>query len=452
MNSDQRQSLDTPEVTSGFWQDKQHKTLLALTFPMILANITTPLIGLVDTAVLGHMQGTHYIAGASVAALILTQLYWVCGFLRMSATGLSAQARGSQDSSQATKVLCQSLAMAVIIGLLIVTFQSLILQVGLYFSQAGEAASQSLIAYFNVRVWGAPAALANLALVGWLLGQQRAKQVMWIQVIANLLNAGLDLVFVYGFGWSVAGVAMASVIAEYSIAISCLLVVFRAGLTSVQPSWFLWAAMKVISQLNSAMLVRNLALQACLIFMTFQGIRLGQQVAATNAILMQFFVLIALGLDAVAYAVEALVGEAKGQKSAARVLRNVLIGLLWSSLFALLYALVFWGGGEFIIQMLTDQTLLQQSTLNYMVVIVLLPIIAHWCFLLDGVYIGLTRARAMRDSMLLSALFVYFPLWYVMSESGNWALWTALLAFLAARGVSLGGYFYYLYLRRRLTD
>lgn len=452
MNTDLRQSQSRQKIELRFWRDPQHKTLLALTLPMILANITTPMIGLVDTAVLGHMEGSHFLAGASVGALILTQLYWVCGFLRMSATGLSAHAKGSDDRTQATKVLCQSVLMALLIGLLIVLAQSPILQLGLHFSQAQGLAAQSLADYFNVRVYGAPAALCNLALVGWLLGQQRAKLVMWLQVLANLLNGCLDLLFVFVFDWSVAGVAMASVIAEYMITCSCLLMILRSGMARIQLLWFFWAAMKVIGQLNSAMLIRNLALQGCLIFMTFQGIRLGTQVAATNAILMQFFVLIALGLDAIAYAVEALVGEAKGAKSQPRIVRNVNIGLLWSSAFAVMYCLVFWLAGAQIIALLTDQSDLILNTKVYMVVIVLMPLVAHWCFLLDGVFVGLMRASAMRDSMLISALFIYFPVWYLLSAYGNWALWTALLCFLAARGVSLGGYFYYLSVRQKLVD
>lgn len=420
------------------WQKRPHLTLLSLTFPMIIANITTPVIGLVDTAVLGHMDGSENLAGASVAALILTQIYWVCGFIRMSATGLSAQALGQKSALASAKVLYQSLATGLLIGLFILLFNQSILAVGIHFAQAEVAVDRVITEYFQIRVWGAPAALMNLALIGWLLGQQRARFVMIVQIIGNLLNAGLDMLFVFGFDWGVAGVASASVMAEYFIFLSSMIYVLQRNKVKPELSWFNFSALKIITQLNSHMLVRNLALQACLVFMTFQGIRLGQQTAAINAILMQFFVLIALGLDAVAYAVEALIGEAKGARSNAAVRFNLRLGLLWSSVFALIYAFGFLIWGDNIVDLLTNQPALREATYQYLPIVFLLPIIAHWCFLLDGVFVGLTRGKAMRDSMLLSAIVIFFPLWFGLNHLGNWALWLAMLGFMAARGISLG--------------
>ena len=434
------------------WDKTEHGRLLTLTLPMILANITTPLIGLVDTAVLGHMSGSHYLAGASVAALILTQLYWVCGFIRMSATGLSGQALGKKDRLQSARVLYQCLFSALVIGLLIVLLQIPILRASLLLSDAQGPVQDTLTAYFNVRVWGAPAALGNLALVGWLLGQQRATFVMLVQVLGNLLNVVLDIVFVFVFDWEVQGVAAASIIAEYSILFICISFISYRGVLKPQLNWFSLASLRVLTALNSAMLVRNLALQACLVFITFQGLRLGQNIAAINAILMQFFSLIALGLDAIAYAVEALVAEAKGALKTRLLVYRVKIGLLWSSIFALLYSALFYFAGTDIIGLLTNQQGLQSAASQYLTIIFLLPIIAHWCFLLDGVYVGITRAKAMRDSMLVSALVCFFPIWWLTHEYANWALWGAMLAFLAARGVTLGGHFIFLCHKQRLLD
>lgn len=444
--------MNTDHSKIGFWDKKQHYKLLVLVFPMILANITSPLIGLVDTAVLGHMGGTHYLAGASVAALILTQIYWVCGFLRMSTTGLSAQSKGTKDPQQISKVFYQSAFSAIVLGLVILTLSQPILAVGLSLSDAEGQVRAIIVEYFNVRVWGAPAALANLAVVGWLLGQQKAKFVMLVQVIANLLNVVLNISFVFGFGWGVSGVAAASILTEYFISIVSVYFILRSGLVSAKLSWFGLGAMRVITRLNSHMLIRNLALQACLIFMTFQGIRLGQQTAAVNAILMQFFVLISLGLDAVAYAVEALIGEAKGALSKAKMTFNIKLGLFWSSVFACIYSVFFIIAGEWVISLLTDLQTLINAASNYLIIIYLMPVIAHWCFLLDGVFIGLTRAKAMQYSMLLGTALVFFPLWWVLQSMQNWALWIALLGFMAFRGASLGGYLIYLARREALID
>ncbi|WJG09333.1 MATE family efflux transporter [Aliiglaciecola sp. LCG003] len=419
---------------------------------MLLAHISAPLIGLVDTAVLGHMQGSHYLAGASFAALVITQIYWICGFVRMSATGLSAQAKGEATDEGRTQVFYQSIFSAGLLGLGILLSASYLLDIALYFSEAEHQVEAVIVSYFNVRIWGAPAALLNLALVGWLLGQQKARFVMLVQISSNLINVMLNLLFVFVFNWDVAGVAAASVIAEYSVTIFSLLYIFKQSLSAFDKHWLGIKSLQVLTKLNGAMLLRNLALQSCLVFMTFQGIRLGQQTAAINAVLMQFFVLISLGLDAIAYAVEAKVGEAKGASDSKMLHFNTLIGVFWSSIFALLYALMFVLFGSDIVTLLTDQQDLQQATNDYLVVIWCLPLIAHWCFLFDGVFVGLTRASAMRNSMILSGLLVYFPVWWLLQDWQNWALWIALLALLGSRGISLGGYYVYLFQQRRLID
>lgn len=430
------------EQHKPLWFD--HTRLLALALPMILANITTPLLGLVDTAVLGHMQVPAMLAGASVAALILTQIYWVCGFLRMSATGLSAQAKGSENPTvESAKVLWQAMAFSCVLGILILLLQQPILHVGLTLTQPNESVASYLNDYFATRVWGAPAAMLNLVLIGWLVGQQKTKQVMIIQIVGNLLNAGLDVVFVYGLGFSVAGVALASVIAEYSMmAMALYIALGRVKGVRIAGDWFNRAARRVLMKLNGDMLIRNLALQGCLAFLTIQGARYGETSTAVNAILMQFFVLIALGLDGIAYGIEALVGEAKGARDNQEIKRRTYQGLFWSTLFAVGYSIGFWLFGESIIRLLTEHGDIVEAALPYLPLMVLLPVLAHWCFLFDGVFVGLTRASSMRNTMLVSALFVYFPTWFITQNAGNKSLWYALIAFLFARGVTLGVSFY----------
>lgn len=421
-----------------------HIQLLRLALPMILANITTPLLGLVDTAVMGHMDSSAQLAGASIGVLILTQIYWVCGFIRMSATGMSAQARGQGDLTMMAKSFYQTALIAMIIGMLIWLFQVAILNAGLWLASPATDVAVFSREYFSIRVWGAPAALLNLALIGWLVGQQKTTAVLVIQIIGNLLNAGLDVLLVWGLDWGVSGVALASVAAEYTMMLMGLIIALKH--IQWQPpawEWFNKAARKFLLKLNGDMLLRNLALQACLAFLTIQGARYGQTATAVNAILMQFFVLIALGLDGIAYAVEATVGEAAGAKSAKGVLRQTHRGLLWSGLFAVGYAMLFWFCGPQIIRLLTDIEPLQQAAYGYLGMMALLPLMAHWCFLYDGVFVGLTQAKAMRNTMIISALLVYFPVWYVTQSQGNPALWWALLAFLLARGITLGATFYW---------
>jgi MATE family multidrug resistance protein len=423
--------------------------LLFLAFPLILANITTPLLGLVDTAILGHMDATHYLAGASIGTLILTQLYWICGFLKMSITGLSAQAgRGNLDvkeQQRRTKVLVQGVSFGLLLGLLFILLQTPILNAGLYFAQSSELLKESTEAYFSVRIWGAPAALANMALVGWLIGQQKTKSVLMLQVAVNFINIIFSLLFVFVFDWGVKGVAGATVVAEFSLLVFSLALSKRLiNISLFESAWLKWIALKPLLSLNSDILLRNLALQLTLAFITFKGASMGAQIAATNAILMQFFALIAVGLDGVANAVEALVGEEKGRKNIKALNHHVKVGLLWSSLFSVLYAFIFWQFGVQIIQTLTDQPVLQKEASNYLGLMILLPMVAHWCFLFDGVFVGLSKGKAMRDSMILSTVFGFFMIWWFVMDLGNTGLWIALLSFLAFRGAILGSWFVFL--------
>lgn len=445
--------MTTYTTLSNFFQISLHQKIIVIAIPMILSNITTPLMGLVDTAVLGHMQSSYFLAGASVAALIITQLYWLCGFLRMTSTGLSAQAKGSKDLSQLNQSLFQSLLISFLLGCFLVLGQEGVLTLGLYFANATPVIEDVISEYFSTRIWGAPAAVVNLALIGWLIGQQKTKQVLYIQVCANLLNLFLNLGFVFGLGWEVFGVALASVIAEYFIAALSLMVALNIiGKPIVHKKWFSIAYLRSLLSLNGNTFVRNLILQACIAFLIFKGVGFGATSAAINAILMQFFTLIALGLDGVAYAAEALVGEQKGEKNTRGIIHVTLHGLMWSTGGALLYSLVFVVWGTEIISMITDQSALHLAMKDYLIYVYCLPLIAHWCFFFDGVFVGLTRAKAMRNSMLLCGLAVYFPAFWMLSDYNNQGLWLAMLLFLLARGVSLGGYFIYLCRYRRLTS
>jgi MATE family multidrug resistance protein len=435
----------TAPILSNFFQINLHQKIIVIAIPMILSNVTTPLMGLVDTAVLGHMQGTHFLAGASVAALIITQLYWLCGFLRMTSTGLSAQAKGSKDNTQLNQSLFQGIVIGFMVGCFLLLLQDGILALGLYFADATPVIEGVISEYFSTRIWGAPAAIVNLALIGWLIGQQKVKQVLIIQVLANLLNLALNLWFVFGLGLDVFGVALASVIAEYFIAIVSMMVALKIiGKPIILKKWFSITYLRPLLSLNGNTFVRNFILQTCIAFLIFKGVGFGSTSAAINAILMQFFTLIALGLDGVAYAAEALVGEQKGQKNVTGIIHVTLHGLLWSTVVAVLYSLVFMVWGTEIISIITDQSSLQLAMQDYLIFVYCLPIIAHWCFFFDGVFVGLTRSKAMRNSMLLCGLAVYLPAFWVFLSFANKGLWMAMLLFLLFRGISLGGYFIYL--------
>ncbi len=437
-----------------------------------MANITTPLLGLVDTAILGRMESVAILAGAAIASLIITQIYWICGFLKMSLTGLSAQAL-PQQVTESLKVLVQGFFLGLIISSIILFVQFYILDIGLALAKADVDVAFNARIYFEIRIWGAPAALCNMAIIGWLIGQQKTKLVLYLQLLINLTNIIGSLVFVYVFDWGVQGVAAATLLAEYTmLAVAVVLIVkllnnrfqreyVEAGQSSMLPAervsgqsklikqWLSFSQLKSLLTLNSHIFFRNLALQFTLAFITLTGARYGATAVAINTIILQFFALIALGLDGVANAVEALVGEAKGLKNKVLLNKQVLLGLVWSNIFALIYALMFYYLDSPIVNLLTTHADVIEAIKDYKWIIVLLPLIAHWCFLFDGVFVGLGLGKPMRDTMILSTVFGFLLPWWISKEVGlapeNMALWVAMLVFVFFRGGLLGGYYWHCY-------
>lgn len=418
---------------------------------MILSNITIPLLGLVDTAVIGHLSHAYYLGGSTVGAMIITFITWLCGFLRMSTTGLSAQALGRESSEESIKVLVRGILVAFAIGLLVMLFQVPYLDAALYLAGGSEQVQLYARQYAEIRVWGLPAALANIVILGWLLGQHKAKAVMWLLIFTNLINLSLDLLFVLGFDWQVKGVALATVIAEYSGLVAGLaIIVFGRIVASslivivakIKTDILNWQQLSQYFKLNRDILIRTLCLELCFVFITFQGARLGDNVVAANAILMNFLLLISFGLDGIANAAEAMIGKAYGQGKHQGIANIVSRCTVWTAAFAILYCLLFALAGELFISLISDIPSVVAEANRYLTWIIILPILSCWCYLYDGVYIGLTRADVMRNSMLVATFGIFFPLWLLFSQFQNHGLWLAFTGFMIARGASLGWHLY----------
>lgn len=410
---------------------------------MIISNIFTPLVGLVDTAIIGHLPGTQYLAGVALGGIIITQLIWVCGFLRMSATGLSAQATGRDNNDESVAILVNGILLSVVIGLLIWLCSPALFQLGVYFSGSNEQVVEVAGEYFFIRMFAAPVSLTNLVLMGWLLGRKQHAKVMWLQLIANLTNIGLSLLLALGLSLDTVGVALATVFSECLALLLSLLLVRK-----VLPQWrkhlrVCRSKIKQFLSLNRDVFLRNIFLQLYLAVFTFMGLQLGELTAATNALLMQFFVLIALGLDGVAYAAEALFGEAIGKQQRDKVKLWTQVSLLISSLFALGYSAVFWFFFYDISLLLTNIDSVISNIQAFKSYIVILPLIAHWSFLLDGLYVGMTRARPMLLTMIISVFLAIA--WQLLHQNMLSAavLWQSFMIFLLARGVLLGTHFYF---------
>lgn len=439
----------------------QHKQLFLIALPMIFSNITIPLLGLVDTAVLGHLDEAYYLGGSTVGAMIITFVTWLCGFLRMSTTGLTAQALGEKNHSKSLLVLIRGLLVAGFIGGTLILLQSFYLDLSLGLAGGSEKIQFYAKQYCDIRIWGLPAALSNLVILGWLLGNHKAKAVMWILIATNLINLSLDLLFVLVFDWQVQGVATATLIAEYSGVVigltyivlakktvnqktlKSLLIKIGLKLLSVKEQLFEKSALIHYFQLNRDILIRTLCLELCFVFITFQGARLGDDVIATNAILMNFVLLISFGLDGIANATEVLVGKAHGQKNVKQRNFVVKIALFWTGIFALSYSLLFAIAGDFFVGLLTDIPDVVLSTKQYVHWIIILPILGCWCYLFDGVFVGLMKTKAMRNSMIIATFCCFFPMWWLLKDYGNHGLWAAFSVFLFVRGLSLGWHYYH---------
>lgn len=433
-----------------------HKSLLLLAGPMILSNITVPLLGIVDTAVIGHLGSAHYLAGIALGSAVISILFWLAGFLRMSTTGLVAQAYGKNDLTQLAALLKRSLLLASAVAVLLIVLSPLIKHAIAYLSAANGDVLAQAYQYFSIRIFSAPAALCNLVLLGWMLGVHYGRGPFYLLLVTNILNIVLDICFVVYLDWAVAGAAWASLIADYTALVFALFLVVKLakkqGIELNVPNWLSISKMAELLSLNRDIFIRSLILQLCFSFMTFYAARIGETTLAANAVLLNFLMLVSFALDGVAYASEAKVGQAKGQGSVKNIELWVKISVFWGMLFGVLYSAFFALFGSTIIKLLTNVPEVIQEATHYLPWLIVLPILAMSCFLFDGVFVGLTRAKNMRNSMILSAGVGFFGVFWVFIDWENNGLWLAMSCFMLMRGVTLIIKYYHLKINNQLLD
>jgi MATE family multidrug resistance protein len=413
--------------------------VLAIALPMIFSNVTTPLIGAVDTAVIGQLGAAHLIGAVAIGATIFTFFYWAFGFLRMGTTGLTAQASGAERNREVLATLYRALLVAGTAGVAIIVLQWPIAEAAFALMGASPEVDDAARTYFVIRIWSAPAALANYALVGWFIGLGRAGTAFWLQLLLNLTNIGLDTLFVLVFGWGVAGVAAGTLIAETGAAIVGLAVALHASAGLRIRLWrvFNTAKLRRMVAVNGDIMIRTLSLLFAFSFFTAQGARASDLVLAANAILMHFLSVSAYFLDGVAYATEALTGKAIGARNAIRFREAVRLSSIWAAALSVAVAAVFWLGGGAVIDAMTVNEAVRALARDYLPWAALAPVIGVACFQLDGIFIGATRTRDMRNMMLVS-LALYLLAWAVLTPPfGNHGLWAALMILFVARAVTL---------------
>lgn len=418
-----------------------NKRILRLAIPNIISNVTIPLVGMVDLAVLGHLDSELYIGAIAVGGVIFNVLYWGFGFLRMGTSGFTAQAYGSRDLAEAATVFGRALVVAIGGALLLVLLRDPIEWLSFSLIQGSEGVEQLAGSYFRIRILAAPATISLYAFTGWFVGMQNTRFPMFIAILVNILNLGFNLLFIYHFGMTSDGVAWGTLIAQYLgllLAVFLMIRYYRKVFrhASLQAVWQ-WRKYRQFFLVNRDIFIRTLCLIFVFTFFTSQSASTDDTILAVNTLLLQFFMLFSFFADGFAHAGEALTGRfigAANQAALKKVIRLLFLWGLWISIpFTLAYALF----SEQIILILTDNRDIIAASKPYLIWILFIPLAGYPSFIWDGIYIGATASKGMRNSMLAATLLVFVPAFFLLRDHlNNHALWLALILFLVARGAA----------------
>jgi len=420
-----------------------HQKVWRIAWPIILSNITIPLVGAVDTAVIGRLPGPDYIAAVALGAIIFDFLFWGLNFLKIGTSGLTSQALGAGDESRAAAHISRAFVIAIGAAVLILLLHPLIIDFALGIFKTEPAVTSATEEYFNIRVWGSPAVLANYVILGSFIALQKTKYLFFHQMLLNITNIVLDLVFVLGLGWEVQGVATATVIANYTACLAGLgWLTGSSGVLSTRLSLKNAVSENLrdylpLIKLNADIMVRTACLVFSFAFMAWMGSRLGTLFLAANAILLHFQTIMAYGLDGFADAAESLTGRAYGRRSPTALLRAVKYTTIWAGATAMFCSVTYMVFGHQIIRIFSIDPQVIDTATSYLHWLVISPLVSVWSFQLDGIFTGTTHSKEMRNGMLISTtLFVCLsllltPLWH------NHGLWLAFVIFMAFRGFIL---------------
>lgn len=432
--TDSRNSGQSPEA------EITHKRVLNIAIPIVLSNATVPLLGAVDTGVVGQMGQAVPIGAVGVGAIFLSAIYWMFGFLRMGTTGLVSQALGAGRSGEVAALLTRALLIAGLGGVAVILLQMPLFWAAFQISPASPEVEALARDYMQIRVYSAPAAIAVYGLTGWLIAQERTRAVFALQIWMNGLNILLDLWFVLGLGWGVEGVAIATFLAEWSGALMGLWLC-RAGFANA--AWRDWArvfdrvALRHMMAVNSDILLRSLMLQAIFLSFLLTGAGFGDTTLAANQVLLQFLNITAHGLDGFAFAVEAMVGQYFGAGLKRHMRRAALLATIWGVVVSVLMALGFALFGGMIIDTMTTAVDVRAGARAFLPYLVLCPVVGLASWMLDGVFIGATATRDMRNMMAISLAVYLASVALLVPYLGNHGLWISMLVSFVIRAVTL---------------
>jgi MATE family multidrug resistance protein len=417
-----------------------YRSVLAIAVPIMLSNVSTPLLGVVDTAVMGRIPNPAYIGAVALGALIFNFVFWGFGFLRMGTTGLTAQALGAADHDEVRASLGRAVLIALFIGAVLIAVQWPIREVAFALLDGTPRMEGLARDYYDVRIWSAPATLVNYALLGWFIGLSRTRIALALQLVLNISNMVLCIVLVLGLEMGVKGVALGTLLAEFIAAAAGLAIAAR-HLSTIAGQWRVARLVggKRLSRtvaVNRDIMIRSLALIVVVTWFTAQGAQQGESILAANAVLMQFIAVSAFFLDGLAFAAEAQVGQAVGARSRARFLAAARMTTILSALTAGVISVAFMTSGPWVIALLSVDPSVRLLAQTYLPWAALAPLAGIWCFQLDGIFIGATRTAEMRNAMLMS-LAIFLIAWWCLAGFGNQGLWASFYVHYLARTATL---------------
>lgn len=421
-----------------------HRRVLKIALPIVLANATVPILGLVDTGVVGQLGLAAPIGAVGIGAIVVSAVYWIFGFLRMGTTGMTSQAVGAGDTAEVRALLMRALMIGGAAGVVMIVLQMPIIWAAFSLSPASGEVEGMARDYITIRLYSAPAAVALFGITGWLIAQERTKAVLVLQLWMNGLNVSLDIWFVLGLGWGVGGVAFATVLAEWSGLFLGLWLCRDAFVNGAYRDWariFERARLRKMAVVNTDIMIRSVVLQAAFMSFLFLGAKFDDVTLAANQVLLQFVYITAYALDGFAFAAEALVGQALGAQARDVLRRSALLTSLWGGLIVLILSLLFALGGNWLVAVLSTSETVRDAARLYLPWVIAAPIIGIASWMLDGIFIGATRTRDMRNGMIISVIIYGLAVWQLSIYFGNHGLWAALMVFFIARAVTLGLYY-----------
>lgn len=414
--------------------------ILRIALPAIVSNITVPLLGLIDIAIVGHLGSAIYIGAIAVGSTIFNLIYWIFGFLRMGTSGMTSQAYGRKDTDETAHMLVRSAGIALAIALLLLLFQIPVINASLFFIHPTSEVKELATLYFYILIWGAPATLGLYAFTGWFIGMQNSRFPMYIAITQNLVNIAVSLLLVCGLGMKVAGVAIGTLIAQYAGLTIAVLLWFRKYRNLCNRLNFkgIWTGnqMAAFFSINRHLFLRTLCLVFVTLFFTSAGARQGNLILAVNTLLLQFFMIFSYFTDGFAYAGEALTGRQIGARNFKAIRHTIKDLFVWGIVLMFIFSAVYALFGNYFIHFLTNEKEVVEASVDYFWWVVAIPAASILAFTWDGIFIGATAGKQMFISMATAAIIFFVIYYFTRNYIGNHAVWLAFISYLLMRGIA----------------